>query len=223
MGKFASRIRRCHDGQLEGVILRSAVAHAKITRLELAPARAVAGVAAAVSLLADDGMVRFVGQPIAAVAAKDRRTALEALDAIKFDSEDKPAVIGLDAARREDAPVVFDKANRKRAGNISEGGGGPAPWKGNVRGPSAPFTQKAKRARGWIAEAQTARNPLLVEGTFRVSTQQHACLEPHAAVARFDGDCLTVHISTQAVHDMMKKIAKRYNLAHDKVRVIADH
>jgi xanthine dehydrogenase YagR molybdenum-binding subunit len=212
-----------HNGQLEGIILRSSVAHARVTSLDLAPARAVAGVAAAISLLADDGMVRFVGAPIAAVAAKDRRTALEALAAIKFDCQVLPAVIGLDAARREDAPVVFDKANRKRASNVSEGSGGPAPWKGNVRGPSAPFAQKGKRAKGWIAEARAAHDPLLVEGTFRVSTQQHACLEPHAAVARFDGDELTVHISTQAVHEVMKKIAKRYKLAHDKVRVIADH
>jgi xanthine dehydrogenase YagR molybdenum-binding subunit len=212
-----------HDGQLEGVILRSSVAHAKIAGLDLAPARSIAGVAAAVSLLADDGMVRFVGAPIAAIAAKDRCTALEALAAIKFDCEERPAVIGLDAARRDDAPVVFDKANRKRAGNLSEGGGGPASWKGNVRGPSSPFSQKGKRARGWLAEARAAGNPLLVEETFRVSTQQHACLEPHAAVARFDGEQLTVHISTQAVHDMMEKIAKRYHLAHDKVRVIADH
>jgi xanthine dehydrogenase YagR molybdenum-binding subunit len=212
-----------HDGQLEGVILRSSVAHAKIAGLDLAPARAIAGVAAAVSLLADDGMVRFVGAPIAAIAAKDRCTALEALAAIKFDCEERPAVIGLDAARRDDAPVVFDKANRKRAGNLSEGGGGPASWRGNVRGPSSPFSQKGKRARGWLAEARAAGNPLLVEETFRVSTQQHACLEPHAAVARFDGEQLTVHISTQAVHHMMEKIAKRYRLAHDKVRVIADH
>ena len=34
---------------------------------------------------------------------------------------------------------------------------------------------------------------------------------------------VAAHISTQAVHDMMEKIAKRYNLTHDKVRVIADH
>lgn len=212
-----------HDGQLEGVILRSPVAHARITGLDLAPARAVEGVAAVVSLLADDRMVRFVGAPIAAVAAKDRRCALEAIAAITFNREELPAVIGLDAARREDAPVVFQKKDRKRAGNVSEGGGAPVSWKGNVRGPSAPFSQRGKRAKGWLAEARKAGNPLLVEGTFRVSTQQHACLEPHAAVARFDGDRLTVHISTQAVHDIMAKIARRYKLPHDKVRVIADH
>ena len=212
-----------HDGQLEGVILRSPAAHAKIRDLDLTPARAIAGVGAAVSLLADDGMVRFVGAPIAAVAARDRRTALAAIAAITFSRQDLPAVIGLDAARREDAPVVFEKKDRKRAGNVSEGGGGPASWKGNLRGPSAAFSKRAKRARSWLAEARETRNALLVEETFRVSTQQHACLEPHAAVARFEGDELTVHVSTQAVHEVGEKLAKRYGLAHEKVHVIADH
>jgi xanthine dehydrogenase YagR molybdenum-binding subunit len=77
--------------------------------------------------------------------------------------------------------------------------------------------------RSWVADARAAKNPLLVEGTFRTGTQQHSCLEPHAAVARFDGDRLTVHVSTQAVFHLMELIAKRYKLGHDKVRVIADH
>jgi xanthine dehydrogenase YagR molybdenum-binding subunit len=168
-------------------------------------------------------MIRFVGAPIAAVAAKDRRSALEAIAAIKFNREELPAVIGLAAAQRQDAPVVFEKKDRKWAGDVSEGGGGPASWKGNVRGPWAPFSQKAQRAKSCLAEARKARNPLLVEEIFRVSTQQHACLEPHAAVARFQAGQLMVHVSTQAVHDIREKIAKRYNLPHDKVRVIADH
>jgi xanthine dehydrogenase YagR molybdenum-binding subunit len=212
-----------HDGQLEGVILRSLVPHARITELDLAPARAVPGVAAAVSLLGDDRMVRFVGAPIAAVAARDRDSALAGIAAIRLVSEQLPAVIGLEAARRADAPVVFEKANRKKAGNVSEGGEAPTPWKGNVRGPSAAFSQKGKQARGWLSEARAARDPLLVEATFRTATQSHACLEPHSTVARFDGDALTLHVSTQAVFHMMEVIAKRYKLPHDKVRVIADH
>jgi xanthine dehydrogenase YagR molybdenum-binding subunit len=212
-----------HDDQLEGGILRAPAAHARIRNLDLSPARAIAGVGAVISLLADDETVRFVGAPIAAVAGRDRRTALQAVAAITYDCEKLPAVIGLDAGRHQAAPVVFEKQDRKRAHNLAEGGGGPASWRGNVRGPSALFSQKAKRAKSWLAEAHAASDPLLVERTFRVPTQQHACLEPHAAVARFDGDELTVHISTQAVHDMMEKIAKRYKLARDKVRVIADH
>jgi len=212
-----------HDGQLEGVILRSPFAHARIAEFDLAPARAMPGVGAAISLLGDDRIVRFVGAPIAAVAARDRKTALAAIAAIKLTSERLPAVIGLDDARKSDAPVVFEKSERKKAGNVSEGGGSPAPWKGNLRGPTAAFSKKPRKVRSWVADARAANNPLLVEGIFRTATQQHSCLEPHAAVARFDGDRLTVHVSTQAVFHTMELIAKRYKLDHDKVRVIADH
>jgi len=213
-----------HDGQLEGLILRSQAAHARIGELDLGSARAMPGVAAAISLLGDDRIVRYVGEPIAAVAAKDRKAAAAALAAIKIASEALPSVIGLDSARKSDAPVVFDKSNRKKAGNVSEGGGAaPAPWKGNIRGPSAAFSHKAKKARSFVDAARDARDPLLVEGTFRTGTQQHACLEPHATVARFDGDRLTVHASTQAVFELRELIAKRCKLGHDKVRVIADH
>ena len=38
-------------------------------------------------------------------------------------SERLPSVIGLDAARKPDAPVVFEKSSRKKAGNVSEGSG----------------------------------------------------------------------------------------------------
>jgi xanthine dehydrogenase YagR molybdenum-binding subunit len=212
-----------HDGQLEGVILRSPFAHARIAEFDLAPARAMPGVSAAISLLGDDRIVRYVGEPIAAVAAKDRKTALAAIAAIKLTSERLPAVIGLDDARKSDAPVVFERSARKKAGNVSEGGGSPASWKGNLRGPTAAFSKKARKVRSWVADARAANNPLLVEGIFRTGTQQHSCLEPHAAVARFDGDRLTVHVSTQAVFHLMELIAKRYKLDHDKVRVIADH
>ena len=219
--KYTVDIR--HDGQLEGVILRSNAAHAKIVNLDLATALAISGVAAAVSLLGDDGVVRFVGAPIAAVAAKDRKTALAAIDAIKLSIQPLPAVVGLDDARGADAPIVFDKSSRKKAGNVSEGAGGPAPWKGNLRGPSNAFSQRAKKARNWIVGARETRDPLLVEATFRTPTQQHTCLEPHAAVARFDGENLIVHVSTQAVFHLAELIAKRFGMAHDKVRVIADH
>src|SRR3954470_9318509 len=131
-----------HDGQLEGVILRSPFAHARIGELNLTAARAMPGVGAVISLLGEDRIVRYVGEPIAAVAAKDRKAALAAIAAIKLDNERLPAAIGLDDARKADAPVVFEKAVRKKAGNVSEGGGSPASWNGNVRGPSAAFSKK---------------------------------------------------------------------------------
>src|SRR3954447_8839583 len=221
LAKYTVDIR--HDGQLEGMLLRSPLAHARIVELDLAPALAISGVVAAISLLGDDRIVRYVGDPIAAVAATDRKTAIAAIAAIGMVSEPLPSVIGLDAARKPDAPVVFEKSSRKKAGNVSEGAGSPAPWKHNIRGPSAAFSHKASKARSWLDAARKAQNPLLVEETFRTGTQQHACLEPHAAVARFDGDRLTVHVSTQAVFHLMELIAKRCKIDPNKITVIADH
>jgi xanthine dehydrogenase YagR molybdenum-binding subunit len=218
--KYTVDIR--HQGQLEGVVLRSTAAHARIGALDLAPALAMPGVSAAVSLLHDDRTVRYVGEPIAAVAAADRKTAKRAAAAIRLAYESLPAVIGLDAARKPDAPVVF-ATSRKRAGNVSEGATMPTPWKGNLRGPSGPFSHGKGKARKWLAAARAERDPLLVEATFRTGAQSHTCLEPHAAVARFDGEALTVHVSTQAVVEVAERIAKRFKLAPEKVTVVAEH
>ena len=211
-----------HEGQLEGAVLRSPHARARVVAIDLEPAHALPGVAAAVSLLDEDRMVQFVGQPIAAVAAADRRTALAALAAIKVDYEVLPSVIGPDAARRPDAPILFPRGKGQRA-NAGEGGASPASWTGNIRGPVAALSLRKKAARGAIASARAAGDPLLFEGTFRTSVQQHACLEPHAAVASFDGDELTIHASTQSVAELRKRIAKRLKLDPARVRVIAEH
>jgi len=167
--KYTVDIR--HEGQLEGIILRSRLAHARIVDLDLAPARAMPGVKAVVSLLGEDKTVRYVGEQIAAVAAVDRKTAQAAIDAIRVTTEALPATIGL-AARQPDAPLVYP-GSKKNVGNVSEGTGGPAPWKGNIRGPSSAFSKKAKKARGFIDAARQSRDALLVEGTFRTATQQH--------------------------------------------------
>jgi CO/xanthine dehydrogenase Mo-binding subunit/aerobic-type carbon monoxide dehydrogenase small subunit (CoxS/CutS family) len=219
--KYTVDIR--HDGQLEGLIVRSHIANGKVVQLDLAPARAMPGVIAAISLLDDDRVVRYVGAPIAAIAANDRISARRAAAAIGIKYEQRPSVVGLDAARKPDAALAFEKSQHKRAANVSEGSPAPAPWRQNVRGPSAAFSHKAKAVRAAIATAVETNDPLLVKGVFRTSGQSHTCLEPHATVARFDGDRLTLHVSTQAVFHLMELVAKRYKLGHDKVRVIADH
>ena len=210
-----------HEGQLTGLVLRSTHAHARVRTLDLAPALAIPGVKAALSLLADDREVRYVGQQIAAVAAVDRATAARALAAIRIDYETLPSVIGADAARSETSPPVFS-GNSKPA-NAGEGALMPARWKHNVRGPTAAFAQKKKKARAWIATARAAGDPLLVEATFRTAVQQHTSLEPHAAVAHFDGDRLTLHVSTQAVYELPGKIAKHFGFDPQKIQVIAEH
>ena len=217
--KYTVDIR--HEGQLEGLIVRSSVAHGTVTALDFAAARALPGVMAVIPLLADDMTVRYVGEPIAAVAAADQITARRAAAAILVSYEQRPSAVGLDAARKAGAPVVFERSSRKKAANVSEGSPAPAPWKQNVRGPSAAFSHKARKVRSEIAAA--TNDPLLVKGIFHTAGQSHSCLEPHATVARFHGDHLTLHVSTQAVFHVMELVAKRYKLGHDKVRVIADH
>ena len=219
--KYTVDIR--HDGQLEGLIVRSPIAHGKITEFDLALARAAPGIKAVISFLADDGIVRYVGEPIAAIAATDHTTAREAAGLIGIKYEQLPSVVGLNTARKPDAPAVFGRSSRKKAANVSEGSPAPARWKQNVRGPSAAFSHKTKMVRSALATAVETSDPLLVKGTFRTAGQSHTCLEPHATVARFDGDQLTLHVSTQAVFHVMDLVAKRYKLDHAKVRVIADH
>ena len=133
LAKYTVDIR--HDGQLEGVILRSHIAHARIAELDLAPALAIPGVVAAISLLGDDRIVRYVGQPIAAIAAKDRKTARAAVAAIGITSE--RAAVGDRTGRRAQAatrrwcsknrtarkPPTSRKAprRRRRGSRMSEG------------------------------------------------------------------------------------------------------
>ena len=181
--KYTVDIR--HEGQLEGLIVRSHIAHGKIIELDLAPALAVLGVKVVVPLLGDDKTVRYVGEPIAAIAARDLKTAREAANLIAIKYEPLPSVVGLDAARKPDAALVFEKSSRKKAANVSEGSPAPAPWRQNVRGPSAAFSHKAKVVRSAVAAAAEAHDPLLVKGVFRTAGQSHTCLEPHATVARF--------------------------------------
>jgi xanthine dehydrogenase YagR molybdenum-binding subunit len=220
VAKYAVDIR--HDNQLEGVILRSRLAHAVIEAIDFTPALSISGVVAAISLLNSDGAVRYVGQQIAAVAAKDRATAERACAAIVVKSRRLPFVVGMEAARSPEATDIF-AGSRKSVSNASEGVVMPTQWKGNIRGPSAALSLKPKKALKWISEARASQDALLFEGTFRTGAQQHCCLEPHAAVARFDGDRLTVHVSTQAVSELRKKIAKRFKLDASKVRVVAAH
>lgn len=211
-----------HPGQLEGAILRSPHAHARVLALDLNPARHCPGVRAAVSLLGRDRIVRFAGQEVAAIAAIDRRAAKAALEAIVVRYEPMAAAVGMDAARRDDAPLIFTGL-RKNPANTAEGPLLPALWSRNLRGPSSALSDKPRKARQMLAAAKAAADPLLVEGIWRTDAQCHTTFEPHAAVARFDGETLTVHASTQAVATLAQAIAERFSWPRGNVRVIADH
>jgi xanthine dehydrogenase YagR molybdenum-binding subunit len=211
-----------HPDQLAGLILRSPHAHARVRSLDLAPALAIPGVRAAVSMIPEDAIVRYLGQEVAAVAGVDRHTTERALRAILVDYEPLPAVIGLDAATAPDAPHVYQRGRRKPP-SAGEGPPSPAPWRGNVHGPVGLFSTGRRALRRRLAAARAARDPLLVEAVFTTEAQSHTAFEPHAATARFIGDTLEVHVSTQAVAHLAAEIAKHFSMAREKVRVIAEH
>ena len=183
------------EGQLEGAVLRSPHPHARVVALDLVAVRKLPGVAAAISLLGPDRTVRFAGQEIAAVAATNLKIARAALDDIVVRYEILPGAIGMDEARRADAPRVFS-GFRKTLGNVSEGPMLPTRWSKNLRGPSGGLSDKPGKARKMLEAAKATADPLLIEGIWRTQAQSHTSFEPHAAVAQFNGEHLTVYLST---------------------------
>ncbi len=114
-------------GMLYGKILRSPHAHARILKIDTSRAEKMAGVKAVAtgkdtigkkqgiwrrfSELCDEEIlcrtkVRYIGDPVACVAAVDEDTAEEALELIKVDYEVLPAVFDPMEAITEDAPQV---------------------------------------------------------------------------------------------------------------------
>jgi xanthine dehydrogenase YagR molybdenum-binding subunit len=217
---YAADVR--HDGQLEGVVLRSPHPHARVLSVDLDPARALPGVAAAIELLGKERVVRYVGQEVAAVAATDRHTAEEALAEVGVRYERLPAVIGAAAARPEGAPKVYSGL-RKKPPTSGEGPMALARWHGNLRGPAGAFSQRARKARRLIADARGRGDALLVEGRWRTAAQVHTAFEPHACVARWEGESLHVHVSTQAAGRLADQIAERFGLADEQVHLVAEH
>ena len=209
------------EGQLTGLILRSPHAHADVRSVDVKPALAVPGVKAAVSLLGDDTIVRYAGQAVAAVAAVDLATARVGLAAIKIAYSPKLAVTSAAAARRKDAPLVYGNRFWRTAVNSAEGPALPTPWSGNKRGPVNGFSQRIFSARSRLSAAGGRNDPLLITGTWRNAGQSHTCLEPHAAVAKRDGDKIVVHASTQASHFLAGRIAAQEGTKD--VTVFAEH
>jgi xanthine dehydrogenase YagR molybdenum-binding subunit len=209
--RYTTDIR--HDGQMEGVIIRSAMAHARITEVE------VDGIH--VDLLPADRTVRYAGQPIAAVAAPTRRDALAAAASARIGYEPLPAALD----DSPDAPPVYlDEESRKNAPTSGEGLNLPGEWNGNVRGPFTRASWRGGTAAKRIDEAGKRSDPRLVTGTYTTAVQVHTPLEPHACVARWDdqGD-LHLHLSTQSVAAVAAHAAERWKLDPAKVHVVAEH
>ena len=163
--------------------------------------------------------VRYLGQPVAAVAAESQRAADAAAKLVKITYEILPHVTTLEEAMKEGAPAVFPGPVEQPA---TAGGGGATPGlpqRGNVRGPGT--GQMFGLPRGNAAKA-LAEADVVVEAEYRTQVQTHVPMEPHAMVADWRDDGLTIYASTQFTASVRDEAADLFELPKSRVRVISD-
>jgi len=202
---------------LYGKILRSPYGHANILNIDTSRAERLPGVEAIVTgrdtpgkkqgiwrrykELCDEEIlavskVRYIGEPVAAVAAVDEDTAEEALEAIDVEYEPLTGVFEPLEAIKEDAPQLHEHAER----NIN-----------------------VTRHIEWGDVDEAFRNADHIrEDWFRCSSQHHACMETHNAIASFSPDRkLTVWTSTQSHYYIQVLLSGILGLRENDVRVIS--
>jgi CO/xanthine dehydrogenase Mo-binding subunit len=198
-------------GMLYGKILRSPYPHARIRAIDATEAEALPGVVAVLTAADIDDLnpiyngrpiiamhkVRYVGEPVAAVAALDLATAEEALGLIQVDYEELPAVVGIDAAVKKDAPLIHEE----KGGNIGT----------------------HEQVRRGDADAGFAQSDEIVEDTFTFPMVYHYAMEPHSVIAHCDSDEVTVWSSAQHPFQVRGDIAKLFKLAPARVRLIINY
>ncbi|MCB0037822.1 MAG: xanthine dehydrogenase family protein molybdopterin-binding subunit, partial [Anaerolineales bacterium] len=165
-------------------------------------------------------------QPIAAIAAVNWGIANAALQKVKIDYEVLPAVIDMDEALKPSSPPVYIDRNRNtKVPNAAEGLLLPGRWNHNERRLSPKLSSWRTGAAGRrIKTAQEAGGQNLVTLTYKNAQQAHTALEPHAAVAKWEGPTkVAVHASTQGIHFLRKEIAEHFDLNKEDVQLDAQH
>jgi xanthine dehydrogenase YagR molybdenum-binding subunit len=211
IARVTGRARYTQDiympGMLHVRVLRSPYPRARVRKVDASRALAHPGVRGVIhrfnapkaafrgeeTIFRDE--VRFAGDEVAAVAADTEETAADALRLIDVDYEVLPFVADLEEAMRDDATRLDDKGNVTESGSFDLG--------------------DTRRA---FAEAKA-----IVEATYRTSTQLHNSLETHGAVARWDGDELTVFESTQHVFGVRAGLQAALKIPYRDIRVLCDY
>ncbi len=183
-------------GMLFGRILRSPYAKATVTALDLSPAMKIPGVKAVTARVNVGAMVRFEGDPVAAVAADTAEIAEDAIYAITVKYDMQPHVVTADDAIKPDAPAVFP---------------GDRQVHNNIRGGNRQGNEETVLATIKSSDA-------VVEAEYRTPILHHTCLETHAVVVDYrGGDTATVYCSTQGTFQIPGDSARALGLAASKV------
>jgi 4-hydroxybenzoyl-CoA reductase subunit alpha len=195
-------------------LLRSPVPHATIKNIDTSKALKLPGVVAIITgkdlpipygilPVSEDehalciDKVRFIGDPVAAVAAVDEDTAFDAMNLIEVEYERLESIASIEDALTPDLPRIHQYGD---SGNIHK---------------------KVALEFGDIEEG-FAEADLIREDVFFYEGNTHLPLEQHAAVAYFDTDeKLTLWSSTQTPHYVHRALAKVLGMPASHVRVIA--
>lgn len=146
--------------------------------------------------------VRFVGEPVAAVAAVDRHVAEEALRLITVQYEELPFVLEPEAALEPEAPSIWPE------GNLCP----------DFRNNHEPSVSRS----GAIDEGLRAAD-LVFEDRYTTAFVHNGQMEPRCALAHWDGDKLTLYTPTQGISNCRHDTARDLGLADHQVRVICQY
>ncbi|MFO1349558.1 MAG: xanthine dehydrogenase family protein molybdopterin-binding subunit [Gammaproteobacteria bacterium] len=209
-------------GQLHAAILASPLPHARIVRYDTSAALAVPGVACVLTgadfgnhrmgaFIKDEppiakGKVRYLGEPVAVVAAEDEDTARYAVRLIDVEYEELPAVLSPEDGLAEDAPLVHEElaSYLKVFAAICHG---------NVA--SETELSEGDLARGW------AESERIFENTYETAAQAHVAIEPCGALAEVDaGGRVTLWSANQSVFRVQANVCESLGLPMAKLRCL---
>ncbi len=195
-------------------ILRSHHPHALIRNIDTSKALALPGVFAVITgkdlpipygilpVSQDEhalciDKVRFIGDPVAAVAAIDEDVAFDAMNLIEVEYEPLNTISSIEEAVLIDEPRIHEYGD---SGNVHK---------------------KVSLEFGDIEDGFTEAD-LVREDTFFYEGNTHLPMEQHAAVAHFDSDQkITLWSSTQTPHYVHRALAKVLGIPASHIRVIA--
>ena len=193
MGRAVYTADVVRPGMLHAAVLGCPHPKARVVRVDAERARAADGVRAVTT--AEGRTLHFAGEPVAAIAAESRAQAEAALDLLSVEYEVRPWVVDLEEARTEAVSVYDDSANVK---------------------------EPTVRTKGDVDRA-LADAAVVVKATYTTRVQTHCCLETHGAVAEWEGDHLTVWISTQGTFSVKEGLMDALDLSADQVSVICEY
>jgi CO/xanthine dehydrogenase Mo-binding subunit len=229
--KVLGKDEYCSDIKLPGMlhtkILVSPHPHARILSVDTSVAEKLSGVRCVVTErdapnkltgsgaikdmpIMARGVVRYVGEPVAAVAATTLETAEEAIDLIKVEYEEIPAIFDVEEAAGTNPPVIVHPEFASYRKMLS-------PGRLSLDKPNV-FTH-IKVYKGDV-DRGFQESDLIVENRYVAPSIQHCAIEPHSAVIRPEPDGgMTVFTGKQGISRVKEDISATFGIEPHKVTV----